>query len=459
MRPATPVVHGSAATARRMRLRYGFHEIDGWWYFSLGPHRERIRRRHRLMNTQVMRIFVFDKPVPDPVAYWCGFTAYVQAVLDAGARPMITFARFQPPFDDPRNIQTFVARCADVVWGCIEQWGGEVVSDWYWCVWNEPNNRIIGGGLSFEQYRRIYEEVATAILELVGPYLGGRKARIGGPAVDTTHQGYWMDWVCRLVTEVDDSLVGFVSWHRYGDWRPAVPSAPLGVEMYGAPETPAGAAYEALLIAQTPAYEARARGVARFLVGRDILNICGELNTVSHQERAYTRDLNTNAFGAAYYASVLIHLVRGGADLEMRWMATGKDNCYGLMDADGKPTPTCLGKQLFTQHVRYGDLVHFPMGPGDAPEVEAIVACGNEGRRSGVFVNTSNRPCVLSVRDWDDSLSGSEVVLRVDERTGNLVAREPFDGVVRLDGYGVAVVTNAGAAWVDEEEGKENAEG
>jgi hypothetical protein len=446
MKPATRLVHTFPGAARRTRLVYGFNEIDAWWHFSLGDHRERIRRRLRLMDTQVMRIFVFDKPVPDPVAQWPLFAAYVQGVLDAGARPMITFAKFQPPYDNPRNLRMFVDRCTDIVWGCIEQWGGAAVSEWYWCVWNEPNNPEVGGGLTFDQYRPIYEEVATAVLWLLGPYLGGRKARIGGPAIDGTHRPYWMDWICRLVSEVDDALVGFVSWHRYGDWRPAVPSANLGVDIYGAPETPEGAAFEALLMAQTPAYEARARGVARLLIGRDILNFCGEVNAVAHHDRRYTRNLNTNAFGAAYYASALIHLVRGGADLEMRWVATDNDDAYGLMGRDGEPTPACLAKQLFAQHVRYGDHVHFPMGRDDAPDVEAIVACGDDGRRSGVFVNTASRPRVLAVPDWDDGLSSCRVVLRVDEGTGNRVAREPFDGAVRLDGYGVAVVTNAATA-------------
>lgn len=456
MKPATPHVHTFPGAARRMRLRYGFNEIEAWKYFSLGPDRERIRRHLRLMDTKVIRIFVFDKPVPNPVSQWYLFAAFLQAVLDAGAVPMITFARFPQPHH-ARNRRMFVDRCAEIVWGCIEQWGGEVVRDWYWCIWNEPNNYHVGGKLSFEEYRVIYEEVGAAVLELLRPHLGGRKARIGGPAVDGTHQPFWMDWICRLVTEVDDALVGFVSWHRYGDWRPAVPSASLGVEMHGCPDAPPGAAYEALLMAQTPDYEARARGVGRLLVGRDIQNFCGEVNAVSHHERQYTRDLNRSAFGAAYYASALIHLVRGGADLEMRWTATGIDDAYSLLDKDGAPTAACRGKELFVQHVRYGDLVCFPVGRGDAPEVEAIVACGDDGRRSGVFVNTASRPCVLTVRDWDDGLSGSEVVLRVDERTGNRVAREPFDGVVRLEGYGVAVVTNAGTAWVDEEE--EKAEG
>ena len=131
-----------------------------------------------------------------------------------------------------------------------------------------------------------------------------------------------MDWIARLITEVDDRMVGFVSWHRYGDWRPAVPSATLDLEMWGSPDAPTGEVFEALLMAQTPDYEARARGVARLLKGRDILNVCGELNTISHHEQYYTLGLNQNAFGAAYYASALIHLLRGGADLEMRWTAT-----------------------------------------------------------------------------------------------------------------------------------------
>ena len=43
-----------------------------------------------------------------------------------------------------------------------------------------------------------------------------------------------------------------------------------------------GLPFEALLMAQAPDYEARARGVGRLLKGRDILNVCGELNTISH---------------------------------------------------------------------------------------------------------------------------------------------------------------------------------
>jgi hypothetical protein len=437
--PATEIDTG----ARRMRLRYGFNEIYGWWDMSRGPHSARIQRRLRRMGTKVIRVFVFGQPVPDPMRDWYSFAGYLQGVLDVGAKPMVTFAKFHPPYDDPRNVDEFVARCSEIVWGCIEQWGGAEVKDWYWCVWNEPNNKIIGGDLTFSQYRRIYEAVAAAVLQLLKPHLGGRKALIGGPAIDGTHRAYWMDWIARLAAEVDDHLVAFASWHKYGDWRPAVPSATLDLEMWGSPDAPTGAAFETLLMAQTPDYEARARGVGRLLDGRDILNVCGELNTMSHHEQYYTLGLNQNAFGGAYYASALIHLLRGGADLEMRWTATAHDDAYGLISKTGEAMPAGLAKELFAQHVRYGDWIRFPGSRVHHPDVEAVVASDDAGRRSGVFVNTSNRPRALNVGDLDKDLLASREVLRVDVETGNRIVREPFDGTVRLGGYGVAVVTNA----------------
>ncbi len=79
--------HDTAAPARRMRLRYGFNEINGWWHFSRGEHHAKVRRHLRLMDTSIIRIFAFDQPVPDPFKNWHGFSIYVQGVLDAGADP------------------------------------------------------------------------------------------------------------------------------------------------------------------------------------------------------------------------------------------------------------------------------------------------------------------------------------------------------------------------------------
>lgn len=427
---------------RRMGLRYGFNEINGWWNMSLGPHAEEIRARLRLMGTNVIRVFVFDQPVPSPVKDWANFQAHLQAILDCGARPMITFAKFAPPYDSAFNIRQFVERCSDVVWGCLEVWGGEVVGDWYWCVWNEPNNRIVGGDLTFEQYRTIYQEAASSIFDLLEPHLAGRKAMIGGPSIDGTHRAYWMDWIMRMTTDFDDKLVGFVNWHCYGDWRPAVPSNTLSLEMWNSPDAPPGRDFETLLMAQTPLYEARARGVARLLEGRDILNICGELNTIAHHENYYTLGLNQNVMGAAYYASALIHLIRGGADIEMRWTATGHDDAYGLISRLGRPTPAGLGKQLFAQHVRYGDHICFPEAQTCEPEIDAIFACDDAGRRSCVFVHTGRGVATLHTRDWNVELADCDAILKLTNETNGSIVKAPFDGKVTIDGYGIAVLTN-----------------
>src|SRR5262249_25182859 len=179
----------------RMRLRYGFNEADSWWHFAQGPFRERIWTRLRALRPRVVRIFLFDKHAPDPVADWPGFAAYVQAVLNLGAVPMVTFAKSERPVDDWRALPSFATPCAGVVWGCLDQWG-EQVADWYWCVWNEPNSTWIGGGLSFEQYQRVYEEVASGIVRWLGPLWHGRRPLIGGPAVEG-FQPFWLDWVAR----------------------------------------------------------------------------------------------------------------------------------------------------------------------------------------------------------------------------------------------------------------------
>jgi hypothetical protein len=437
------------APGQRMRLRYGFNEVDGWWDIGLGPHRERIRQHHRLMGTQVVRIFVFDKPVPDPVMQWELFTAYVQAVLDIGALPMITFAKYHPPHEDARNLRTYLARCAEVVWNCLEQWGGERVRDWYWCVWNEPNNYHVGGALSFAQYKRIYVEVAEMLHRLLEPHLAGQRLRVGGPAL-CGFQNYWQDWVSGLVNEVDGALVSFVAWHHYADWRPAVPSASVGFDLKGDPEPPSGAAYQALLMAQTPEYEARARAVARILDGRPIDNVCGELNTIVHHGHAFVAGLNQSAFGAAYYVSALIHLMRGGADLEMRWTATAHDDAYGVITREGEATPAGLAKQLFAQHVRQGDWVSLPARRPEMPDIDAVVAWDDLGRLNGVLVGTGARTRELAPADWDRDLARCREVLRLDASTGGRIVREPFDGTVRLHGYGLAVVSTAPSPTLSE---------
>jgi Glycosyl hydrolases family 39 len=427
-----PLLEKSLAGETRMRMLYGVNEADEWHEFAVGPARERIWDRFRQIDTRMIRVFLFDKGGPDPVTEWPLFRTYVQAVLEVGATPMVTFAKFHRPFDDPRAIRWFATQCSDVVWNCLEEWGPEVVRSWLWCVWNEPNSDWIGGGLSFEQYRRIYEAVAEGALRWLEPHLDGRRALIGGPAVEG-FQPFWIDWVWRFVNEIDNALIGFVDWHCYGDWREHGEA--------GAPSDPA--AHYALMMAQVPEYEARATAIGRMLRGRDILNICGELNTHSHYWDDVRARFNQSVFGATFYTAVLLRLMRGGVDAEMFWTGTDDKGGYGMMVSDARPMPVFHAKRLCAQHVRFGDRLRCPeVEPGDGA-LDFVVAGDDSGRLSGLIVHLADETATYDLADLGKGLDELPVRLKVDGGTGNEVLESPSDGTLSFEGFGVAVVTNA----------------
>jgi hypothetical protein len=423
--------HSPKPTEIRMQMLYGVNQADQCWDFAMGPQREHIWAQLREIDTRLIRLFLFDKGAPDPVREWPVFASFVQAVLNVGAVPMITFAKLRRPLDDPRAIRWFANQCADVVWNCIEQWGGEVVRDWYWCVWNEPNNAWISGPVSFEQYRRIYEEVAQGILRWLAPYLNGRKPLIGGPAVEG-FQPFWWDWAWRFVNEIDNSLIGFLDWHRYADWRDKGEN--------GAPRDEA--TYRALIMSQGPDYELRARAIARLLNGRKILNICGELNTHSHYTEPVRVRFNQSIFGAAFYTSALLYLMRGGAYAEMFWTGTEDRGGYGMMNKNGEPWPVFHAKKLSAQYIRYGDWISFPTCNEGNPPIDVVVARGEDGQQSTLFVHLKDKTATYAVSELTGGSVNYCTLLKIDEGTGNRVVKMPYNGIVSFEGYGVAVVTN-----------------
>jgi hypothetical protein len=422
-----------ARAGRRVHLRLGLNETVNWRGFAAGPHREEVWARFRELGTRVVRLLAFAEGAPDPVGAWDDFAACLQAVLGAGAVPMVTFAQFAPPYDDPAAVRDFAGRCAEVVGRCVRRWGGEAVRDWYWGVWQHPNSEWVSAGLSFDQYRTIYEEAARAILRHLAPFLVGRRPLIGGPAADG-FQPFWADWVWRFVNEIDNGLIGFASWHRFGDWRE--------VGAWGAPADEA--VFRALLMARVSEYESRARAVTRMLRGRGILNVCGELNAHAHHEPRVSRAYNQTVFGAAYYAAALIHLMRGGADLELLKSGTDAAGPYGMMDGAANPTPVFHAKRLCARHVRFGDTAWFPEGGG--PGVDVVAACGPGGRRSALIVHRNDEAAVFAADRLTGGPAGYRTLLKIDRQTGGRVAAEPFDGTLRFEGYGVAVVTTDGPA-------------
>jgi Glycosyl hydrolases family 39 len=414
------------------RLRYGCCEVSNWDAFSRGPHKEAIWAQHRLIRSEVIRMHLFDRSTPDPFRDWPAVAGGIQAILNAGAVPMITFARSAPPFDSLHTRRWFANRCGEVVWHCIQQWGSEAVSRWYWSVWTKPNSQWDNPGMTFASYRAIYEEVAERIVKAFGSSIRAHKPLIGGPAIDG-FQPFWFDWIWRFLDEIDHSLIGFVSWHRYGEWR-------ARGEWRAATEA---APFASLVLSRAPEYSTMARAVERALRGKAILNVCGELNAHAHHDPNVSGGFNQGVFGAVYYAAALLQLIRGGADLELHW--SGSDAAgspFGLMDATGRPNHAFFAKVFFANLVRRGSTLRFapPQITGrwlDAAEVEDA-----DGNRAVILIHQGNGKAAVAVEDIGLSTPATGQLLKIETSAPGITS-VPIDGPVEFDGYGVAVATDS----------------
>jgi hypothetical protein len=241
-------------------------------------------------------------------------------------------------------------------------------------------------------------------------------------------QPFWFDWIWRFVEEVDDSLIGFVAWNRYGEWRE--PGA------WSAPADPA--VFERLLLSRTGEYWSRAAAVGVLLEGRGILNLCSELNAHAHDDPAISSRFNQGPFGAAYYGSALIDLMRGGADGEFLWAGGCDRGPYGALDVGGRPTPTYEAKKLIARNVRFGDVISFPLDRDPVPDFDAVVASDEAGRKVAVLVYLGSGPRELELGRWPE-LSGFSQVTSLG---GNLdqARSDPLQGVLGFGAYGVALL-------------------
>jgi hypothetical protein len=413
----------------RNRLLYGVNEATGWRHLAEGPHRDELGNHLRAIGTRIIRIYVFDRYTPNPVKDWPGFARYVEAVLAAGATPMITLSRFCPPFDNVAVLRWFAQRCGELVWSCIEQWGGEVVREWYWCIWNEPNSPWLNPGLDFDRYRRIYVEVASEMRRWLAPYSREHRILIGGPALDT-FQPFWQDWLWRFVHEIDDSLIGFVIWHRFGEWRaPGEWSAPRHQDLF-----------LDLLMSRSSGYADTAAIVGDLVRDRGILNICGRLNANAHVERRAS-DCNQTIFGAVYYVLALVNLMRGGADAELYWVATDAGGPHGLWDQEGCTTPPFRAKQLIAQAIRPGDEILIEEDGSRSRELLLVRVRRPGGDRATLIVHATRRRRTYRLTELTSGRAEASLQ-QLDEATPlQEVATSYVAENISFNGFGIAVAT------------------
>jgi hypothetical protein len=106
---------------------------------------------------------------------------------------------------------------------------------------------------------------------------------------------------------------------------------------------------------------------------------------------------------------------------------------------------------LCAQHVRYGDLISFAPWDRSAGPLDAVIARGEDQRLSAVLVHLSDKALTYSVSDLDRGLANCDVLLKLDEGTGNRVVSGKCTGEVMFEGYGVAVVTNIAPSQHEDE--------
>jgi hypothetical protein len=192
-------------------------------------------------------------------------------------------------------------------------------------------------------------------------------------------------------------------------------------------------------LSRTAEYWSRAEAIRAVIGSRDILSICSELNAHAHPDPAVSSHLNRGMFGAAYYASSLIDLMRGGADGEFLWAGASADGPYAAIDEAGNTTPTYQAKKLIAGSIHHGDQLFFPFDADPAPGLDAVVA--TNGRQGGVavLVRQEPDPCTVSLARWPHLHHFSRATILSE--AGGPIHTQPVTEALQLRGYAVALLT------------------
>ena len=436
-----------------MKLRYGFNEIDGWARIrARRASRAQIHRRLRLMGTKVVRVFVFDKPVPDPFKEWHLFRrraagrARRRRQADGDLRqvpPALRRAAQHPQFRRP------LLRDRVGLHRAMGRRGGEglVLVRLERAEQSRHRRRCHLRAVPPHLSRRL----AAGVLQLLEPHLDGQQGS-GSAAPRSTARSGRSGWTGSRsswrtsTTACSASSTG--TCMRTGGRR--CRARPFKVKLWGAPDSPNGEVFQALAMAQTPQYEARAKRRCAAAAGpRHPQRVRRAEYRGASRERLYARAEPERVRGRllCLRAHPPDPRRRGSGDAldgDVQAVDWGvRDDAYGLMSIDGEPTPAGLAKQLFAQHVRYGDWIGFPAPPAGATGRRRHPRLGRRRaaqRRVRQHVGQAVEAQVLRLGRGARQVQAAAAL---DAGTGNRMVREPFDGTVSLDGYGVAVVTNA----------------
>ncbi len=360
---------------------------------------------------------------------WSVLDDGVTRILGAGATPMICFAGIpdwmaETPYpgkpdtwNHPRDLTEWGNYCVSIVAHAASQ--GHPVDDWYWEIWNEPNNGGVSGSWSTNEYLELYDAAAIA-LRANFPNL-----RIGGPSVDHPSE----HWIKPLL---DGHDVQFITWHRYGAWDPNLSKS------------------SSSYLSETYIYGDHAALVKGWIEeirpGEGILNVCGEINL-----NAYCCPIDSRIWEPMlipWYTSVMNHLMRNGCDVEQFFVGTDKSwPNYGLFlgtGADaGLPSPAFMAKELFTSSAPVGStLVSTNSNDSD---VEVLATSGPDQPNRIILIHKSSGSTPVTVNVTGPNVTaGVRYTVDANAYNAGSYATETVGGgqaqSMTLNGYALEVV-------------------
>jgi len=117
-----------------------------------------------------------------------------------------------------------------------------------------------------------------------------------------------------------------------------------------------------------------------------------------------------------------------------------------LCSAAPGATPQHLAKQLCASFIRAGDDLAFPELPNALGRADIVLATGLGRPLSAFLVHRRDEAFTFSLQDDAPMLGRRRHVLKIDATTKGKIVESDFDDVLRMEGYGVAVLASREAA-------------
>ncbi|MEM2900883.1 MAG: carboxypeptidase regulatory-like domain-containing protein [Thermoplasmata archaeon] len=353
---------------------YGANERDRWDYFTYDLTDQ---MHHREVGTQYIRVWTSldgggygmspptdtwhpkdSTPLRWSGSYyywdWTQLDDYIEAVQNASAQPIlaITYAPYfmnytykkTGPNYIPDDFNWFADYCANIV-AHYKDLGKNIH---YWQIWNEPYiwgawKKVSKGDIYIQMFK-IVEQKMHAVNSSI---------KIGGPSLAEQDYSFIEDML------KDPSMnFQFCSWHTYATGK-----------FWTNPPEPRDDAY---VMARTQTYEDYAKNIrnwiSKYRPGKDIKLILGEYNINSSTTWNGSPNVDPRQhtlFGAPWTASALIHIIKGGIDIELFFLGTGNPLSWGAIafgfglwvHATNILVPSFFAKQYFATYFKQGSTI------------------------------------------------------------------------------------------------------